>query len=126
MIFMPMSANVIKRDGRVEAYIPEKIAISCMRAGLKADISYEISKEVSKKIYQNMPTNEIRKLVAKYIGEYDKAAAKKYLTYGERNPSQQPSERKFHRYKSNIEKQDKLSGRPIKRRSRLGKKKSTS
>jgi transcriptional repressor NrdR len=122
MIPMPIAVNVIKRDGRVEAFIPEKVAISCVRAGLKPEVAQMIADKVSVKVYPNIPTTEIRKLVAKFIDEHDKAVAKKYLVHGERTWSRPTSERVFHRNKANIEKQDKLSGRPANRMRKLGRK----
>ena len=121
---MPIAANVVKRDGRVEAFIPEKIAISCVRAGLKPDIAHAISIEVSKKVYPNMPTNEIRKLVAKWIEKYDKAAAKAYLDYGERTWSRPSSEPVIHRHRPARRKQAEFGGKKRAKVSRLGKKKS--
>lgn len=123
MMIMPIATNVIKRDGRVESFIPEKIAISCTRAGLKPDIAYMISVEVSKKVYQNMPTTEIRKLVAKWIEKYDKNAAKAYLKYGEREWSWQTTEESVHRSKPQRRKQSEFGGKRRAKPSRLGKKK---
>jgi len=120
---MPMAANVIKRDGRVEAFIPEKIAVSCVRAGLKPDVAHAISTEVSKKVYSNIPTNEVRKLVAKCIEKYDKAKAKAYLSYGERVWSRPISEPDIHRHKPSRRRQAEFSGKRRTKPSRLGKKK---
>ncbi|MEM7823900.1 MAG: ATP cone domain-containing protein [Candidatus Aenigmatarchaeota archaeon] len=121
---MPMAANIVKRDGRIEAFIPEKIAISCVRAGLNPDIAHTISVEVSKKVYQNMPTNEIRKLVAKWIAKYDKTAAKRYLDYGERMWSRPSPESILHRHRPTRRKQIEFGGKKRVKTSRLGKKKS--
>jgi len=90
---MPISANVIKRDGRVEPFIAEKIAISCTNAGLKPDLAHSIAIEMSRKVYPNMPTTEIRKLVSKWIGKHDTKAAKAYLKYEERELSRQSVEK---------------------------------
>jgi 2-phosphoglycerate kinase len=120
---MPIAANVIKRDGRVEAFIPEKIAISCVRAGIKPDVAHAISTEVSRKVYPNMPTTEIRKLVAKWIEKYDKAKAKAYLSYGERVWSRPISEPVIHKHKPSRRKQTEFSGKRRTKASRLGKKK---
>lgn len=122
MLIMSIAANVVKRDGRVEAFIPEKIAISCVRAGLKPDIAHAISVEVSKKVYPNMPTGEIRKLVAKWIEKYDKAAAKAYLDYGERTWSRPPAEPDIHRHKPARRRQAAFGGKKLNKPSRLGRK----
>ena len=120
---MPISVNVIKRNGSVEPFIPEKIAISCTRAGLKPDVAHEIAVEISKKVYPNMPTTEIRKIVAKWIEKHDKNAAKAYLSYGERMWSREMVIAAVHRHKPPVRRQIEFGGKPRKKPSRLGKKK---
>ncbi|HDI75539.1 MAG: ATP-binding protein [Thermoprotei archaeon] len=59
--------KIVKRDGRVEDFVKEKIVVSCYKAGAPLDVAREIADEVEKKIHEGMSTDEIRELVLKEL-----------------------------------------------------------
>lgn len=75
------AVNVVKRDKSTEAFQPQKIVNTCVKAGMKPEIALKIAEEVSTKVYVNIPTHEIKKLVAKEIDKHEPEVAKKYKAY---------------------------------------------
>jgi len=75
------AVNVIKRDKSTEAFQPQKIVNTCVKAGMKPEIALKIAEEVSTKVYANIPTHEIKKLVLKEIERHEPDSAKKYRAY---------------------------------------------
>jgi len=47
-----MSIVVIKRDGSKEEFIPEKIVVSCLKAGAPVDVARKIAKIVEAKLLE--------------------------------------------------------------------------
>lgn len=78
--FMP-AVNVIKRDKSTEAFQPQKIVNTCVKAGLKPELALKVAEEVSTKVYANIPTHEIKKFVLKEMEKHEPEAAKKYKSY---------------------------------------------
>lgn len=78
--FMP-AVNVIKRDKSTEAFQPQKIVNTCVKAGIKPEIALKIADEVSSKVYVDIPTHEIKKMVLKEIEKHEPEVAKKYKAY---------------------------------------------
>ncbi len=60
---------VIKRDGREEEFIPEKIVVSCLKAGATLEVARKIAKiiegEALKK--EKISAKEITKLILEYL-----------------------------------------------------------
>ncbi|ADM28585.1 ATP-cone domain protein [Ignisphaera aggregans DSM 17230] len=58
-----MSIVVIKRDGSKEEFIPEKIVVSCLKAGAPVDVARKIAKIVEAKLLeQNVKEVSAREL----------------------------------------------------------------
>lgn len=55
--------KIVKRDGTLEEFDPEKIYKSCVNAGAPPEIARDITEEVSKKVHDGMTTDEIRRMV---------------------------------------------------------------
>ena len=55
--------NVVKRDGRTEEFIPEKIVVSIVKVGAPADVARQIAKDIQSKVKEKISTAEIRKIV---------------------------------------------------------------
>jgi transcriptional repressor NrdR len=47
-----MSIVVIKRDGSKEEFIPEKIVVSCLKAGATLEVARKIAKIVEAKLLE--------------------------------------------------------------------------
>ncbi len=47
-----MSIVVVKRDGSKEVFIPEKIVVSCLKAGASVDVARKIAKIVEAKLLE--------------------------------------------------------------------------
>jgi len=47
-----MSIVVVKRDGSKEEFIPEKIVVSCLKAGAPVDVARKIAKIVEAKLLE--------------------------------------------------------------------------
>lgn len=103
---MSIAVNVMKRNGRLEPFNPDKITQSCMKAGAAKIDAQAVADEVSRKVYINIPSNEIRKLVEKQLENLAPAAARAYraheLTF---KLSAKKKEVYRHRHKPKIRKQ---------------------
>lgn len=75
------AVNVVKRDKSTEAFQPQKIVNTCIKAGIKPELALKIAEDVSTKVYPNIPTYEIKKFVAKEMEKHEPDSAKKYRTY---------------------------------------------
>ncbi len=73
--------NVVKKDGRLEMFQPEKIVKCCIAAGVPEKEAKKVAEEVGRHLYMNIPTNEIRKMIIKKLGKIDKKAAAAYERY---------------------------------------------
>ncbi|RLE62883.1 MAG: ATP-binding protein [Thermoprotei archaeon] len=59
--------KVLKRDGREEDFIKEKIVISCYKAGAPIDTAREIAEEVGRRVRERITTDQIREIVLKEL-----------------------------------------------------------
>ncbi len=70
--------NVIKMNGEVDKYDPEKVRRSCLRAGVSTETAEKIVDEVSKKIYDGMPTGKLFKMVHNLLENEEEHLAARY------------------------------------------------
>jgi transcriptional regulator NrdR family protein len=56
-------AQVMKRDGRTEEFIPEKIIVSIVKVGAPVDLARQIAKDIQSKVKEKISTAEIRRIV---------------------------------------------------------------
>ena len=61
--------KVLKRDGREEEFVKEKVVVSCYKAGAPIDTAREIAEEVSRRIGERTTTDEIRSIVLEELGK---------------------------------------------------------
>jgi len=61
--------KVVKRDGREEEFVKEKIVVSCYNAGAPLEVAREIAEEISKKVEEGTTTDEIREMVLEELGK---------------------------------------------------------
>ena len=58
-----VKAQVMKRDGRTEEFIPEKIIVSIVKVGAPVDLARQIAKDIQSKVKEKISTTEIRRIV---------------------------------------------------------------
>ena len=73
--------KVVKRDGTVEEYIPEKIIVSCIKTGASVSVAREIAAFVEAKAKVETSTDEIRRFVLWLLRQKNPEWAKNWLTY---------------------------------------------
>ncbi len=76
-------ARVTKRDGSVEEFIPEKIVVSCIKAGAPAGVAREIAAFVAEKAKTETSTAEIRRFVLWLLRQKNPEWEKNWLQYEE-------------------------------------------
>lgn len=60
--------NVIKADGKTEAYSPEKVASSIKRAGIPSSIESQVISHIEGRLYDKIPTSEIYRHIEEFLG----------------------------------------------------------
>lgn len=60
--------NVLKADGKIEAFSEAKLISSIKRAGIPQALQNEIVSHIKNKLYENIPTSEIYKHVIEFLG----------------------------------------------------------
>ena len=73
-----MLINVVKADGRVERFKPEKITRTLRRARASRKVSERIIKEIKTRVYDGITTKEILKLVKSLLRKEEARAAMRY------------------------------------------------
>ncbi|MGC9554630.1 MAG: ATP cone domain-containing protein, partial [Thermoplasmatota archaeon] len=58
-----MPRKVIKKDGREEEFIPEKIVVSAVKSGAPPELAREIAREIQATRQETMESKEIRERV---------------------------------------------------------------
>ncbi len=64
-----MRIKVVKRDGREEEFIPEKIVVSCLKAGAPADVARKIAKIIEGRLLESGRDTVTAKELTKWILE---------------------------------------------------------
>lgn len=78
-----ITAKVVKRDGSVEEFIPEKIVVSCIKAGAPVGVAREIAAFVEAKVKAEASTAEIRRFVLWLLRQKNPEWEKNWLKYEE-------------------------------------------
>lgn len=73
--------KIVKRDGRLEEFDPEKIYRSCVDAGAPPEVARDIANEVSKKVKDGTTTDEIRRMVLARLSVEAPRAAEAWRFY---------------------------------------------
>lgn len=76
-----MPQNVIKKDGRIEPFIKEKIVISAVKTGADVKIAREIAEKVEKHPEENIRTSFIRQYVLKELEKHNPDWPKRWYSY---------------------------------------------
>lgn len=78
MVGEQLAVRVVKSNGQVEDFRPEKIFRTLRRAGANKKLAEEIVKKVEATIYDGITTKEILKLVKDMISEQQPSVAMRY------------------------------------------------
>jgi len=73
--------SVVKRDGHLEDFQPEKITRACMSAGAPKETAEKIAGEIKQRVYDRIPTSEIRRMVLDRLKAESPAAAEAFEKY---------------------------------------------
>jgi|YelNatPaOPRAMG01_1025707.scaffolds.fasta_scaffold71240_2 2-phosphoglycerate kinase len=73
--------SIVKRSGEEEGFIPEKIVVSCIKAGATPFMAREIAKEVESVIPDKVESKEIRKIVLEALEKRNPKWAENWRIY---------------------------------------------
>ncbi|MDN7025838.1 ATPase [Methanoculleus sp. FWC-SCC1] len=59
--------SVVKRDGRREEFVPEKIVVSAVKAGAPPDEARRIAQAVERVVHEEISTEEVRRRVLEQL-----------------------------------------------------------
>jgi len=76
-----MPINVIKKNGRIEPFIKEKIVVSAVKTGASADIARKIAEEVEKHPEDSVKTIWIRNHILSKLELHNPDWPKKWFNY---------------------------------------------
>ncbi len=76
-----MAKIVIKKDGRKEPFIKEKIIVSAVKTGAPVEIARKIAEEIEEHPDENLKTIWIRKLVLDKLELHNPDWPKKWYNY---------------------------------------------
>ncbi len=76
-----MPKVVIKKDGRKEEFIPEKIVVSAVKSGADIDVARDIAKKVENIDKEEIKTEEIREVVLHELKNVNPDWHERWLAY---------------------------------------------
>jgi hypothetical protein len=76
-----MPKKVVKKDGREEEFIPEKIVVSMVKAGAPLETARTVADEIHKVDKEKIQTQEIKKRVVERVKAEHPPLEKKWLAY---------------------------------------------
>jgi len=60
---------IIKASGEKQEFLPEKVKISCLKAGASKSLANEITRKITRQVRNGMTTREIWKLIFRYLSK---------------------------------------------------------
>ena len=76
-----MPKKVVKKDGRVEDFIKEKIVTSAVKTGAPVELARDIADKIEKQPKKEIKTSEIRKSVLDELKLHNPDWPKRWLNY---------------------------------------------
>jgi transcriptional regulator NrdR family protein len=73
--------QVMKRDGRTEEFVPEKIVVSCIKCGAPAEVARQVAKDIQGKVREKADTADIRKMVLEELKKRNREWEQNWLLY---------------------------------------------
>ncbi len=75
--------DVIKRDGRREPFVPEKIVVSAIKSGAPPNDARSIAQAIERDVQEGMKTDEIRRRVLEQLRARNPSWEQHWLIYDE-------------------------------------------
>lgn len=77
------SFKVVKRDGREEPFIREKLVTSLVKAGAEIGVAREIAREIEERLREKrtVTTRELREMALEELGKRNPEARENWLVY---------------------------------------------
>ena len=76
-----MPQKVIKKDGRKEDFIKEKIVVSAMKTGASMDVARTIADKLQKETNKEITTSEIRESVLHELHRHNQEWSRRWISY---------------------------------------------
>lgn len=76
-----MPKKVIKKDGRIQPFIKEKIVVSAVKTGAPVDVARKIADKIEKNPKEDIRTSLIRKQVLDELHVYNPDWPKRWFNY---------------------------------------------
>lgn len=76
-----MPKIVIKKDGRKEDFIPEKIVVSAIKTGASVDIARNIARKIESIEKEEIETKEIREIVLHELKSINPVWHERWIAY---------------------------------------------
>jgi len=76
-----MPKIVVKKDGREEDFIPEKIVVAAVKSGAKPEVARKIAEDIEKIDKEKIESSEIREEVLKNLRKESPVLEKRWLAY---------------------------------------------
>jgi 2-phosphoglycerate kinase len=73
--------TIKKRDGRIEEFIPERIVVSCVKAGADLETAREIANEIKRSLKETTEADELRERVLALLKEKTPKWKENWLLY---------------------------------------------
>lgn len=73
--------DVVKRDGRREPFVPEKITVSAVKAGAPLEDARRIAQAVERVAHDGISTDEIRRRVLEQLRDQNAGWEQNWLVY---------------------------------------------
>ncbi|MEA1993905.1 MAG: ATP cone domain-containing protein [Euryarchaeota archaeon] len=73
--------EIEKRDGRIEEFIPEKVVVSCVKAGADLEAARDISNEIKRELREKTSSTVLRNQILDLLGKKDPEWKKNWLVY---------------------------------------------
>ena len=80
-----MAIIVVKRDGSKEEFIPEKIVVSCLKAGATPDVARKIAKIVEARLLEKgvfeVPAKELTRMILELLKKENEEWYKNWIVF---------------------------------------------
>ncbi|KUG20987.1 hypothetical protein ASZ90_009269 [hydrocarbon metagenome] len=73
--------DVVKRDGRREAFVPEKVVVSAMKSGAPPEEARGVAGAIEREAHEGMTTEEIRSRVLEELRGRNPEWERNWLVY---------------------------------------------
>ncbi|MCS7111445.1 MAG: ATP cone domain-containing protein [Ignisphaera sp.] len=80
-----MAITVIKRDGSKEEFIPEKIVVSCLKAGATSEVARKIAKIIEGRLLEQniseIPARDLTRMILELLRKENEEWYKNWIVF---------------------------------------------